>query len=53
MLKRQLDTIPQSNRTGYPSQFADVVEGRWYRQLGSVAGLTHMGVRHDVLKPGA
>jgi len=53
LLKRHRDTIPQSNRTGYPSQFADVVAGRWYRRLGSVAGLTHIGVRHAVLKPGA
>jgi uncharacterized cupin superfamily protein len=51
--KLDLDTIPQVNRTGYPAQFAEVVAGRWYRRLSPVAGLTHMGVSHVVLKPGA
>jgi uncharacterized cupin superfamily protein len=51
--KLDLDTIPQVNRTGYPAQFADVVAGRWYRRLAPAAGLTHMGVSHVVLKPGA
>lgn len=53
MPKLDLDTIPQVNRTRYPAPFADVVAGRWYRRLAPLAGLTHLGVSHVVLKPGA
>jgi uncharacterized cupin superfamily protein len=51
--KLDLDTIPQTNATGYPPQFAKAVEGRWYRRLGPASGLSEYGVSHVTLKPGA
>ncbi|WP_431470028.1 cupin domain-containing protein [Sphingosinithalassobacter sp. LHW66-3] len=53
MPKLDLDTIPQTNATGYPAEYADAVEGRWYRRLGPAGGLTEYGVSHVTLKPGA
>lgn len=53
MPKLDLDTIPQTNRTGYPPAHAAPVEGRWYRRLAPAAGLTDFGVSHVVLQPGA
>ncbi len=53
MPKLDLDAIPQSNDTGYPAPFNEEVQGRWWRRLAPVAGLTHMGASHVVLKPGA
>lgn len=53
MPKLDLDTIPQTNATGYPGEYADVVQGRWYRRLAPVSGLTQMGASHVTLKPGA
>lgn len=53
MPKLDLESIPQTNVTGYPAQFASVVQDRWYRRLGPSAGLTDFGVSHVVLKPGA
>jgi uncharacterized cupin superfamily protein len=50
--KLDLDTIPQTNRTGYPAPFDAAVAGRWYRRLGPAGGLTEMGVSHVTLKPG-
>ena len=51
--KLDLDTIPQTNATGYPPDYADAVAGRWYRRLGPAGGLSEFGVRHVTLKPGA
>jgi len=51
--KLDLDTIPQTNRTGYPPPFDRPVEGRWYRRLAPAAGLSAFGVSQVVLKPGA
>jgi uncharacterized cupin superfamily protein len=51
--KLDLDTIPQTNATGYPSPFDQPVAGRWYRRLGRASGLTEMGVSHVTLHPGA
>jgi uncharacterized cupin superfamily protein len=51
--KLDLDTIPQTNRTGYPSPFDAPVAGRWYRRLAPAAGLTRFGASHVVLRPGA
>lgn len=51
--KLDLDTIPQTNVTGYPAEFAGAVAGRWYRRLAPASGLTEMGISHVVLKPGA
>lgn len=53
MPKLDLDTIPQTNATGYPAEYADVVQGRWYRRLAPASGLTDFGASHVTLKPGA
>lgn len=53
MPKLDLDTIPQTNATGYPAPFDAPVAGRWYRRLAPPSGLTAMGVSHVTLKPGA
>jgi uncharacterized cupin superfamily protein len=53
MPKLDLDAIPQTNATGYPPPFDAEVQGRWYRRLAPVAGLTDFGASHIVLKPGA
>lgn len=53
MPKLDLDTIPQTNATGYPPEYAEVVQGRCYRRLAPVAGLEDFGASHVVLKPGA
>ncbi|WOK37240.1 cupin domain-containing protein [Sphingomonas sp. C3-2] len=53
MPKIDLDAIPQTNATGYPPEYAGVVEGRWYRRLAPVTGLTDFGASHVTLKPGA
>ena len=53
MPKIDLETIPQSNRTGYPPPYDEAVAGRWVRRLRNAAGLTEMGASHVVLKPGA
>jgi uncharacterized cupin superfamily protein len=52
MPKINIDAIAQTNATGYPAPFDKEVEGRWWRRLAPVAGLTHMGASHVVLKPG-
>jgi len=53
MPKLDLSAIPQTNATGYPPPFDAAVEGRWYRRLAPVAGLTRMGASHCTLLPGA
>ncbi len=53
MPKLDLDTIPQTNATGYPDPFDRPIAGRWYRRLGPANGLREMGVSHVTLKPGA
>lgn len=53
MPKLNLDAIPQSNATGYPSPFDREVAGRMWRRLAPAAGLTELGASHVVLKPGA
>lgn len=53
MPKIDLDSIPQSNATGYPPPFDQVTYGRWWRRLAPAGGLTHLGASHVVLKPGA
>jgi len=51
--KLDLDTIPQTNATGYPPDYATVVKDRWYRRLAPASGITDFGFSHVVLKPGA
>lgn len=53
MPKIDIESIAQSNATGYPSPFDAEVEGRWWRRLAPAGGLTLMGASHVVLKPGA
>ena len=53
MPKIDLSQIPQTNDTGYPPPFDQEVQGRWYRRIAPVSGLTQMGTSHVVLKPGA
>ena len=53
MPKIDLESIPQTNRTGYPPPFDRAVEGRWYRRIAPATGLSEFGASHVVLKPGA
>ena len=53
MPKLDLETIPQTNATGYPAIYADVVQGRWYRRLAPASGIADFGASHVVLQPGA
>jgi len=53
MPKIDLDAIPQTNASGYPEVFRDVIQERWYRRLAPASGLTDYGVSHVTLKPGA
>ncbi len=53
MPKLDLQTIAQTNATGYPPPFESDVAGRWYRRLAPPAGLTRMGASHVTLEPGA
>ena len=53
MPKLDLDSIPQTNATGYPAPFDLSVQGRWYRRMAPPSGLTHFGASHVVLQPGA
>ena len=53
MPKVKLDDIPQTNATGYPPEYADKVQGRWYRRLGPATGLSDFAATHVVLQPGA
>ena len=53
MPKLEVEAMPQSNATGYPAPFDKEVQGRYWRRLAPVGGLTHMGASHVVLRPGA
>lgn len=53
MPKINLESIPQTNATGYPPPFDAPVQDRWYRRLGPLAGLSDFAASHVVLKPGA
>ena len=53
MPKLDLETIEQSNRTGYPAPYDRDVAGRWYRRLARAGGLTQFGASHVTLNPGA
>src|SRR4051794_13019854 len=53
MPKIGLDSLEQTNRTGYPPPFNEPVAGRWQRKVGQEAGLTLLGARHVILEPGA
>ncbi|MBO9711538.1 cupin domain-containing protein [Sphingomonas sp.] len=53
MPKLDLDAIPQTNATGYPPEFADKVQGRWYRRMAQTSGIGDFGFSHVTLRPGA
>ncbi len=53
MPKVDIDSVRQTNRTGYPPPYDRDVAGRWHRRLGPPSGLTDMGVSHVTLEPGA
>ena len=53
MPKLNLETIAQTNATGYPPEYADKVQGRWYRRLAPTGGISDFGASHVTLKPGA
>lgn len=52
MPKLDLDSIEQTNRTGYPPPWGEPMAKRHYRRLGAAAGLEDFGVAHVVLEPG-
>ncbi|MFN3389792.1 MAG: cupin domain-containing protein [Allosphingosinicella sp.] len=52
MPKLDLDSIEQTNRTGYPAPWSEPMAKRRYRRLGAAAGLEDFGVSHVVLEPG-
>lgn len=53
MPKLDLESIPQSNASGYPPHLQQHFKGRSYRRLGPLAGLEDFGACHTVLEPGA
>ncbi len=53
MPKVDLDAITPSNATGYPDPFHNQVQGRWWKRIAPVAGLTEIGASHVTLEPGA
>ncbi len=53
MPKLYLEDIPQTNATGYPPEYADKVQGRWYRRLAPASGFSDFGASHVTLRPGA
>ena len=53
MPKLNLQAIASANRTGYPTAYAQAVEGRWVKRLATAAGLQDFGASHVTLKPGA
>ena len=53
MPKLDLTAIPQTNATGYPPEYADKVQDRWYRRLAPASGITDFGFSHVTLRPGA
>jgi uncharacterized cupin superfamily protein len=52
MPRLDLDSIPQTNATGYPSPWREEMAKRLYRRLGPVSGLGDFGVSHVTLEPG-
>ena len=52
MPRLDLDSIPQTNATGYPSPWREEMAKRHYRRLGPVSGLSDFGVSHVTLEPG-
>lgn len=53
MPKIDIAALPETNRTGYPEPFRDLVAGRFRKRLGAAGGLTQFGVNLCRLAPGA
>jgi uncharacterized cupin superfamily protein len=53
MPKVDLESVAESNATGYPDPFHNEVAGRWWKRIAPLAGLTEMGASHVRLEPGA
>lgn len=53
MPKLDLETIAQTNATGYPAPFDAPVRGRNYRRLALGTGMEKLRASHVVLEPGA
>jgi uncharacterized cupin superfamily protein len=53
MPKVDLEPIAPSNATGYPDPFHKEVQGRWWKRIAPLAGLTELGASHVTLDPGA
>lgn len=53
MPRLAFDVIPATNQSGFPPQYTDVLQGRWYRRLAKAGGLADFGVTHVRLDPGA
>ncbi|MEM9804160.1 MAG: cupin domain-containing protein [Cyanobacteria bacterium P01_D01_bin.56] len=48
-----LNTVPTSQKTGYPEPFQAAVSGRSRQRIGNAIGLTNFGVNLTTLSPGA
>ena len=53
MPRIDLDSIEQTNTTGYPSPYDREVADRFARKIGIALGFTDFGVTETTLKPGA
>ncbi len=53
MPKVDLDSVEARNATGYPEPFHEQVQGRWWKRITPLAGLTEMGASQVTLEPGA
>lgn len=53
MPKVALESIEQTNRTGYPPPFDEPVAGRFQRRIATATGMTELGVSEVTLQPGA
>jgi uncharacterized cupin superfamily protein len=53
MPKIALETIEQTNRTGYPPPHNAAVAGRHQRRLATAFGMSELGVSEVTLEPGA
>ena len=53
MPKVELNSIAETNRTGYPPPFDADVAGRWVRRIAPATGLTDFGANVVRLEPGA
>lgn len=53
MPKVDLSQIAPSNATGYPDPFHKEMQGRWWKRIAPLAGLTELGASYVTLEPGA